>query len=99
MSGKNTRRESETLRSQSEDHGYVLEPAKIEVGSGYTFSIRYDENENPMIDLKTYGNVSIRKIIKEIQRAFPKAQIRKINEVQTFTAVKKSKTQKMGKKP
>jgi hypothetical protein len=99
LSGEDARRESDSTGARSEDQGYVLEPTKIEVGSGYTFSVRYDENENPVIDLKTYGNVNIRKIVKEIQHAFPKAQIRKINEVQTFIAVKKNKTQKIRKKP
>ena len=98
MSRKDARRESDANRFRSEDQGYLLKPAKIEVGSGYTFSVRYGENENPVIDLKTYGNVSINRIVKEIRRAFPEAQIRKINGLQTFVAVKRRKSRNIERK-
>lgn len=73
----------------SEEPGFVLEPTQVEVGSGYTISISYDENEKPIVDVKTYGEVDIAKLRKEVERVFPNAQIRQLNQTQSVTVVKK----------
>jgi len=92
MAEKKHKRESESLiELDSEELGFVLEPTQIEVGSGYTVSVSYDENENPIIDVKTYGEVNISKLRKEIEKIFPNAQIRQLNQTQTVTIVKKRK--------
>ena len=92
MAEKKHKRESESLiELDSEELGFVLEPTQVEVGSGYTVSVSYDENEKPIIDVKTYGEVDIAKLRKEIERIFPNAQIRQLNQTQTVTIVKKRK--------
>lgn len=92
MAEKKHKRESESLiELDSEELGFVLEPTQVEVGSGYTVSVSYDENEKPIIDVKTYGEVDIAKLRKEIERIFPNAQIRQLNQAQLVTIVKKRK--------
>jgi hypothetical protein len=99
MAEKKHKRESESLiELDSEELGFVLEPTQVEVGSGYTVSVSYDENEKPIIDVKTYGEVDIAKLRKEIERIFPNAQIRQLNQTQSVTIVKKRKRKRNIKK-
>jgi hypothetical protein len=92
MAEKKHKRESESLvELDSEELGFVLEPTQVEVGSGYTVSVSYDENEKPIIDVKTYGEVDIAKLRKEIEQIFPNAQIRQLKQTQSVTIVKKRK--------
>ena len=93
MAEKKHKRESESLiELDSEELGFVLEPTQVEVGSGYTVSVSYDDDdEKPIIDVKTYGEVDIAKLRKEIERIFPNAQIRQLNQTQSVTIVKKRK--------
>ncbi len=77
------------IELDSEEPGFVLEPTQVEVGSGYTISISCDENEKPIVDVKTYGEVDIAKLRKEVERVFPNAQIRQLNQTQSVTVVKK----------
>jgi hypothetical protein len=73
------------------DAGILLEPAQIELGLGYTLAVSYDENERPLVDLKTYGHVDLAQLRKEIERIFPNAQIRQRMVTQTVTVAKKCK--------
>ncbi|MGC8998914.1 MAG: hypothetical protein ACP5JW_05930 [Candidatus Bathyarchaeia archaeon] len=75
----------------AEDLGFILEPAKIEIGSGYAVSISYDEDGNPVVDVKTYGDVDLSKIRRDIERLYPNAQIRQLNQEPTVTVVRKCK--------
>ncbi len=84
--------------SLPEDWGFILEPAKIEIGSGYTVSLTYDDEGNPIIDVKTYGDVDSAKIRRDIKRLYPNAQIRHINEEPTVTIVKKTVRKRKTKK-
>ena len=89
---RKTKRESEHLiEVDPEDSGFILEPTQIEVGSGYTLSVNYDENEKPIIDVKTYGEIDSAKLRREIERIFPNAQIRNLNPARSVTIVKKRK--------
>jgi len=92
MPERKHKREPESLiELDSEELGFVLEPTQIEVGSGYTISVSYDENEKPVVDVKTYGEVDFTKLRREIERAFPNAQIRQLNQTRSVTIVKKRK--------
>jgi hypothetical protein len=95
MAERKHKRESEGFAElDSEEVGFVLEPTQVEVGSGYTVSVSYDENEKPIIDVKTYGEVDITRLRREIERAFPNAQIRRLKQTQSVTIVKKRKRKK-----
>ena len=82
----------------SEEIGFVLEPTQVEVGSGYTVSVNYDENEKPIIDVKTYGKVDFAKMRREIERVFPNAEIRHLNQPLSVAIVKKHKRKQSIKK-
>ncbi len=81
------------IELEMDNVGFVLEPAQVEVGSGYTVSVSYDEDEKPIVDVRTYGEVNMAKLQKEIRKAFPDAEIRNLN-VSTVTIVKKRKKTK-----
>lgn len=103
MAERKHKRETENLTElECDDLGFVLEPTKIEVGSGYTLCVRYDENEKPIVDIKIYGEVDLTKLRTEIERIFPDAQIRQLKQTQSVTIVKKNKKgknkSKIGKK-
>jgi hypothetical protein len=99
MAERKAKRESESLTEMdSEESGFVLKPTQVEVGSGYTLSVKYDENENPVINVKTYGEVDVTKLKKEIERAFPNAQIQQLDQPQPVIVTRKHKKRKLKKK-
>jgi len=85
------------IEVDQEEAAFTIEPAQVEIGSGYTLCVKYDENENPLVDVKTYGQVDMTKLLKEIKKAFPNAQIRQLNQNQPVIVTKKTKKHK--KKP
>lgn len=89
MPERKHRREPENVESDREELGFVLEPAQVEVGSGYAISVSYDKDENPIIDVKTYGEVDVAKLRKEIKRVYPNAQIRRLSQTPSVTIVRK----------
>lgn len=99
MPERKHKREPESLiELDPEELGFVLEPTQIEVGSGYTISVSYDKNEKQIVDLKTYGQVDIPKIRRDIERAFPNAKIRQLNQTRSVTIVKRRKRKRLTKK-
>lgn len=82
----------------TEEVGFVLEPTEVEVGSGYTISVNYDEDDKPVIDVKTYGEVDAAKIRREIEKVFPNAHIRRLNQTRSVTVVKKRRRKRRVKK-
>ena len=99
MAEHKTKRESGNIIAlDSEDSSFVLEPTQVEVGSGYTVAVSYDEKEKQIIDVKTYGEVDITKLRREIERIFPNARIRQLNPKQSVTMVKKCKKKRKNKK-
>lgn len=90
MPERQNKLEKESLvEVDTEEVSFILEPTQVEVGLGYTISIDYDEDEKPVIDVKTYGEVDTAKLRREIQRLFPNAKIRKMNQTGSVTVVKK----------
>jgi hypothetical protein len=92
MPERKHKREPESfIELDNEELGFVLEPTQIEVGSGYTISVSYDENEKQIVDVKTYGEVDIAKLRRDLERAFPNAKIRQLNKTKSVTIVRKKK--------
>ncbi len=99
MPERKHKREPESLiELDSEELGFVLEPTQIEIGSGYTISVSYDRNEKQIVDVKTYGEVDIAKIRRDIEQAFPNAKIRQLNKTRSVTIVKRRKRKRATKK-
>ena len=94
---KSKREQVNATELDSEDVGFVLEPTKVEVGSGYTVSVSYDEKEKPVVNVKIYGEVDTAKLRREIDRVFPNALIRQLNRSHSITVVKKRRRKHQGK--
>jgi hypothetical protein len=95
---KHKREPRSFIELDSEEPGFVLEPTQIEVGSGYTISMSHDENEKQIVDVKTYGEVDIPKLRREIERAFPNARIRQLDQARPVTIVKRRRRKRQIKK-
>lgn len=96
---KNKRGSESAVTVDSEEVSFILEPNHVEVGSGYTVAVSYGEDERPVVDVKTYGQVDIAQLRRDIGRAFPNAQIRRLNQARSVTVAKvknkKKKTRKL----
>ena len=99
MAERKSRREQENLiEFDGGETGFVLEPTQIELGCGYTLHVKYDENEKPLVDVKTYGPVDIAKLRREIEKIFPHAQIRQLSNARSVTIAKKCRVRNRKKK-
>ena len=96
MAERKHKRVSEEIAELDEDASISVEPTQIELGSGYTLAVRYDENERPLVDIKTYGQVDLARLRREIEGVFPNAQIRQEKQSQTVVVAKKNK-RKLGR--
>lgn len=90
MAERRQKHETKTSAKFVEELGFELEPAQVEVGSGYTVSISYEEDTS-VVDVKTYGEVNMAKLRKEIQKIFPDAKIRHLNQTDSVKIVKQRK--------
>jgi hypothetical protein len=91
MAERKSKREENLIELGQEETSFVLEPAKVEVGSGYALSVHYDEHDKPIVDIKTYGKVDLEKLHKEIERMFPNACIHHPTQAPLITIAKKEK--------
>jgi len=99
MTDRRTKRESESLAEMDvQEPGFILEPAQIEMGSGYALSVSYDQHDKPIVDVKTYGHVDITKLRRDVEKAFPHAQIRQVGQKSTVIVAKKEKPKGKSKK-
>jgi len=69
---------------------FVLEPTQVEIGSGYMVTIDYDENEEQVVEIKTYGHIDLVHLRREIRRIFPDAKIRRLNHTQSVVIAKRN---------
>jgi hypothetical protein len=92
MSERKNKRVSETENVEdSEETTFLIEPTHVEIGAGYTVAVSHDEHEREVIDVKTYGQVDMSLLRKDIQRVFPDAEIRRFNQADSVTVVRTSK--------
>jgi hypothetical protein len=91
LSQRKIKREDSPLAFDIEETGFVAKPAKVEIGSGYAVAVGYDENNEPVIDVKTYGTVNMSSVRKELESLFPNARIRHLNGASPVTVVKRAK--------
>ena len=85
---KNKRGSENAVTIDSEDMSFILEPNHVEVGSGYTVAVSYGEDERPVVDVRTYGQVDFAQLRRDIGRAFPNAQIRRLSQARSVTVAK-----------
>lgn len=100
MSERKSKRLSETENAEadSEETTFIVEPVQVEVGAGYTVAVSHDEDDREVVDVKTYGQVDINQLAREIKRAFPDAEIRRFNKASSVAVVKSNEKRKKRKK-
>jgi len=98
MYDRKTKENENTAEVETEEPSFLLEPRTVEVGSGYTLRVKYDQDQNPTINLKTYGTVDTTKVRREISRIFPRAQIFHINQPGALTVTRTAKKRNTKKK-
>jgi hypothetical protein len=54
-------------------------PVPFELGSGYALAVSYDENNNPIVKVKTFGRADFAKVRSEVEQMFPNVQIFQLN--------------------
>lgn len=91
MAERKQKRESKVPTELEHEESFILEPTQVEVGSGYTVALNYNEEEKPVLDVKTYGKVDVAKLRREIERMFPDVQIRSLEQKYSARLVKKCK--------
>lgn len=91
MSQRKTKREDISSEFDLEEAGFAVKPAKVEIGSGYAVALGYDENDEAIVDVKTYGVVDLAKLRKELETLFPHARIRHSAQKSSVAVVKKAK--------
>lgn len=47
----------------------------VEGGSGYSISVTYDEKGKPVVQVKTYGDVDVAELRRDIEDRYPGARI------------------------
>lgn len=80
-----------SIEVETLENDFVLEPTQLEIGSGYTLAVHYDENQRPMVAVKTYGQVDLTLVKREILKIFPDAEIKHSNQTKSVKIVKASK--------
>jgi hypothetical protein len=83
------------------EKSFVLKSEPLTVGSGYSLSIMGDDEEedsNPVIHVKTYGDVDVTKLRREIKRKYPKAKIKGLKEQPLILVGNRKEKENLGKK-
>ena len=88
---KSKRPEANSVEGTMTEHPFFLEPAQVEIGSGYTLKINYDENDDAVLDIKTYGQVDTTWLRHELKRAFPKIHVHRFSQATSGTVLKVTK--------
>jgi hypothetical protein len=94
MTEAKNRRSEGIAELDSDETTLLLTPTQIEVGSGYTVAVSYDKDENQVVDIKTYGEIDMVRLRREIRRVFPKAKIRQLGQTLSTAKTKRKKRKK-----
>jgi hypothetical protein len=91
LSQRRTKVEENSAKFDLEETSFAITPAKVEIGSGYSVAVGYDENNEPIVNVKTYGTVDMVKVQRELEDLFPSARIRHLNPASSVAVFKKGK--------
>jgi hypothetical protein len=76
------------------DEEGLFEQEPLEGGSGYSISVTYDERGKPVVKVKTYGDVDVAELRRDIERQYPGAKIEGL-EKQPLIRIVDEKTEDM----
>jgi hypothetical protein len=91
LSQRRTKHEETSAKFELEETDFAIIPAKVEIGSGYSVAFDHDENNEPILNVKTFGTVDMAKVQRELEGLFPSARIRHLNPASSVTLIKKGK--------
>jgi len=95
LSQRRTKHEDTSCRFDIEETGFTVEPAEVEIGSGYSVVCDHDDNDEPVVNVRTYGTVDIAKVQRELASLFPDAKIRHLNPGSSVVVIKKAKKKRV----
>ena len=90
--------ETESVEADSEEMTFIVEPTQVEVGAGYTLAVSHDEHEKEVVDVKTYGQVDMTQLLKEIKKVFPDAEIRRFNQSSSVVVARSNRKDRVKRK-
>ena len=97
MAERKQRKIRPDLLDLDEPEQFILtEPEPIEIGSGYSISVKYDKNGRPMIYVKKYGDVDTKGLRREIERNYPGVAIQGLEKPQLIE-IENNQKEKTGK--
>lgn len=67
----------------------LADPDPIEIGLGYSISVKYDEDGKPLIYVKKFGDVDTRGLRREIERSYPGAAIQGLEKPKLIEVLSK----------
>ena len=73
MSERRRKRRLPDIFGFGEDFPFGREP--IEGGSGYSISVTYDDKGKPLVQVKTYGDMDVAALRKDLEQRYPGARI------------------------
>ena len=88
---KNKHESGNIVEVEAEETNVVPEPTQLEISSEYTLAVHYDEDQRPVVAVKTYGQVDQSQISREIARIFPDARILHTNETRSVRMARTSR--------
>jgi hypothetical protein len=91
LSQRRTKHEETSSQFDLEEAEFTIAPAKVEIGSGYSVALDYNENDEPTVNVKTYGTVNMAKVQRELENLFPNAKIRHLNPGSSVVVIRKGK--------
>ena len=74
MSERKRRRRFFDLFGLGEEN-FPLGQEPVEGGSGYSISVTYDEKGKPVVQVKTYGDVDVAELRRDLEQRYPGARI------------------------
>ena len=92
---KKKRRFSDLFGFDEEDFLFGQEP--IESGSGYSISVTYDSSGEPVVQVKTRGDVDVSELRRDIEQQYPGARIKGLEKKPLIKIVGEKNTRKKEK--
>lgn len=81
-----------------DEEDFLLGREPAEGGSGYSISVTYDEKSKPVVQVKTYGDVDVAELRRDIEQRYPGARIEGLEKKPLITIVDEKEEEEEAKK-
>ena len=79
------------------EENLLFEREPVEGGSGYSISVTYDEKGKPVVQVKTYGDVDVAELRRDIEQQYPGAKIEGLEKKPLIRIVNEEEKKKEAK--